>query len=75
MLEQSEINCNWYVHAGGKGTACRGMVQKSERNTELEKPRHRWENIKVNLKRNTRRDVECVSVNWDRDQYRFFLRR
>jgi hypothetical protein len=32
-------------------------VQKSEGKRELERPRHRWENIKINLKRNTRRDV------------------
>jgi hypothetical protein len=50
-------------------------VGKPEGNRELERPRHRWENIKMNLKGNKTRDVDCINLDWDSDQYQVLSNR
>jgi hypothetical protein len=62
---------NWYAREGKElhvDVWCKNL-KKTESLKDLGTD---GKNTKINLKRNTQRDMDCVNVHWDRDQYRFF---
>jgi len=68
---KSEMNRNWYAREGRELNVdvwCKNMKETES----LEDLGTDGKNIKINLKRDTRRDMDCVSVYWARDRYRFF---
>ena len=53
MIESCGVRwwCIWHI-LGEKGTTYQSLVEKTEEERSLGRPRHRWEdNIKINLKR------------------------
>jgi hypothetical protein len=49
----------------GEGSACRDLIGKPEVNRRLGRPRHRWENIKTDVKNLERDDVYWTNVASD----------
>jgi hypothetical protein len=73
-INKSEMNRNWYAREGRElhvDVWCKNLKEtKSLKDLDTD-----GKNIEINLKRNPRRDVDCVSVYWARDRYHFFGRR
>ena len=57
-LAKNEMDraCNTY---GWRRDAQRILVGKPERKRSLGRPRHRWEDVRIDLQ-----DVGCVGMNW-----------
>jgi len=67
----------WAEHVtriGSNRNAYRVLVEKTQRNKPLGRPRRRWEeNIEVNLKEKAWERVDWIHVAQDRDTLRAFV--
>jgi hypothetical protein len=56
--------CSTY---GGKRDVCRVLVGKPEGKKSLGRPKHRWEDIQMDLQEVVCGGMDCIDLAWDRD--------
>jgi hypothetical protein len=54
--------------------ARQAVLSKPEEKRPLGRPRLRWENIKMGLRKRGCEDTEWIYLLWDRDKFRVFVK-